>query len=854
MNNQPELLLPAGSLEIVKTAIDHGADAVYIGYKQFSARAKAQNLSLEEIYSAIDYAHERNAKIFCALNILLFNEELEDCIKSIAYLVEHNIDAFIVQDFGIATMILSNFPETEVHVSTQMAIMNLSGVQAVEALGFDRVVLARETSERAMRRIRANSDIDLEVFVQGALCVSYSGLCYMSSLQGDRSGNRGQCAQPCRTYYKLYENNGKSNTLVAENYLLSPKDMNLLKDVPKLMDIPVQSFKIEGRMKQPEYVALMTDVYRKHIDKIKKHEKISQQEFDQDIENMSVIFSREGYSSSYFNGVPGKSMMSYHSPKNTGIPLGEIIKINKTEVTVKLYTSLTNGDGIALYNLNLQPIWGGYLDSISDSKGRVGKYFAKNDIVKIQHGIQKESKINDVVFCYKTYDKDLSKSLLKKKTMPAFKNEEKGILYLYVNLAYNQPMSISALLTREEATDDKENSIHYNWESDFVIEQSRNGKSSVDVVEKGLNKISSNGYKLGALEISGPDDFFVPMSIITKAKNKIVEHFDQILKNESLENNELEAFHITAEEHIEDCLSDLDAIPPQIKIEHEPVISVQVRTYEQAVEAIKAGAEELNVLLFSTHNNDGMSVEQILSLSNQISVICSLPPLMKEEEEETYFTSLCEQLFAGGIRNFMVSNLGHVKLLEDIGVEYYIGDYQLNLTNDLTGSALTQIGFSRQTLSIEIDYARMQEMSSIGNFPLELIIYGRLPAMNTRYCPMGSIVGEREIDRACARPCMKKNYYLEKEDKHYDLISDQFCNVYILNDKVYSLLPHLSKIYDLCLDYWRIAGAFMSVKEIGAVVGETVALKKQLLLHEKKKVAVPEFKNSTAGHFFKGVR
>ena len=237
MTNKPELLLPAGNLSIVKFAIDHGADAVYVGYKQFSARAKATNLTLDEMVEAIDYAHQRNAKIFCALNILLFNDELEDCIKAIAELVEHGLDAFIVQDFGVATLILSHFPETEVHISTQMAIMNRSGVQAVEAIGFDRVVLARETSLRAMKNIRANSNIDLEVFVQGALCVSYSGLCYLSSLQGDRSGNRGQCAQPCRNQYKLYEIGKKSNRLIAQNYLLSPKDMNLLPDLSKLMAV-----------------------------------------------------------------------------------------------------------------------------------------------------------------------------------------------------------------------------------------------------------------------------------------------------------------------------------------------------------------------------------------------------------------------------------------------------------------------------------------------------------------------------------------------------------------------------------------------------------------------------------------
>ena len=228
MMNKPELLLPAGDLDTAKRAIDHGADAVYVGLDRFSARAKATNLSLAEMREAIEYAHARGAKIFCALNILLFNDELEDAIKAVAELVGFGIDAFIVQDFGLATLLLSHFPETEVHASTQMAVMNVCGAETMAALGFDRVVLARETSLEMMQAIRAASAIDLEVFVQGALCVSYSGLCYMSSLAGDRSGNRGQCAQPCRRRYALVEGDGKKEQRITEQYLLSPKDMNLL--------------------------------------------------------------------------------------------------------------------------------------------------------------------------------------------------------------------------------------------------------------------------------------------------------------------------------------------------------------------------------------------------------------------------------------------------------------------------------------------------------------------------------------------------------------------------------------------------------------------------------------------------
>lgn len=846
MTNTPELLLPAGDLNIVKLAIDHGADAVYVGYKQFSARAKATNLNLEEMIEAIEYAHKHGAKIFCALNILLFNDELEDCIKAIAELVAHGLDAFIVQDFGIATLILSHFPETEVHISTQMAIMNRYGVQAVEAIGFDRVVLARETSLRAMQHIRAHSNIDLEVFVQGALCVCYSGLCYMSSLQGDRSGNRGQCAQPCRNQYKLYEINGHKEHLVAQNYLLSPKDMNLLPDLSKLMDIPVQSLKVEGRMKQPEYVALMADMYRKHIDALAAN--TTTDSLSDDLEKMAVVFNREGFSSAYLHGVPGESMMSYRTPKNTGIPLGELVKINKNDCTVKLTTPLTPGDGIALYDQDLQSIWGGYLDKITDINGQAGKSFKAGDTIRIKHQIQDSTDLKRVMYCYKTFDKELSKSLLKIRKLPAPQHEEKGTLNFFVEAAYGKPFTAVALFTPK----DREETLTYQYAADFIVEQSRNGKSSREVIENGFNKLNNTGYHIGTIELTGPEDVFVPMSVVTKAKNDVLAHFNALV---SPDHTVAEVPPMpNAEERIEECMEVLDEIPPQIKIEHEPIITVQVRTMEQARAAIEAGAEELNILLLNTYRNDGLTVEDILSLMQEIPLLCSLPPLMKEEEEETHYSNLCQQLANGGMTRFMISNLGHAKLLEDLGIEYYAGDYHMNLTNDLTASALSQIGLSRQTLSIEMDYARMQELSSVGSIPLEIVLFGKLPAMNTRYCPMGSLIGKREINKPCSRPCTKKQFFLERENKRYHLASDQFCNVYLLNDKTYNLCPHLKEIYNLCLDYWRIAGTYLTPDEITHTLKTVRTMKQQLVNHDSQKLLTPVIPNSTQGHFIKGVR
>lgn len=851
MMQRPELLLPAGDLKIAKLAVDHGADAVYVGLERFSARAKAKNFTVAEMCEAIDYAHARQAKVFCALNILLFNDELEAAVKDIAELVAHGIDAFIVQDFGVATLLLTYFPETEVHASTQMAVMNVSGAQTMEALGFDRVVLARETSLEMMKAIREGASIDLEVFVQGALCVCYSGLCYMSSLQGDRSGNRGQCAQPCRRRYALYDVTEKRPKLIADQYLLSPKDMNLLKDLPALLQVPVQSLKVEGRMKQPEYVALMADVYSKHLNNLTQDMVVSQEEMSRDLCNMAVVFNREGFSTAYLYGVPGRSMMSLNTPKNTGIPLGNVVALNKTTCTVQLQEPLNTGDGVALYDENLQPLWGGYVDQLQNKEGKVAKNFLPGETVRFKHELADNVKREGVAYCYKTFDKDLSKNLLKIKRMPQKNISKKGTLHFYVTAEIGAPFAVLVLLDVENGVTES-----YQWTSDFVVEASKSGQSSHNVIKDGLQKLTNTGFAVGTIEISGAEQAFVPMSVVTKGRCAAVAYFDNFLHNRessSVQEEVMEPFSTDA--RIEECLSVLDEIPPQIRIAHEPKISVQVRTHAQADAALAAGAEELNVLLFDSRRGDGLTDDEIIALSKQVPVIVALPPVMKEVAEEKLIAGRCAKLLAAGVSNFMIAHLGQVKLLEDLGIEYYACDHTLHVTNDLTASALSQIGVARQTVSIELDQARMQNFSAIGNIPLELIVYGRLPAMHTRYCPMGSLVGEREVGHACTQPCRQRDYLLEREGKRYPLTCDQFCNVLILNDKVYDLFPHIDAIAALCFEYWRICGAFLLPEEVANAVKTLRTLRTQQFSDSVKKTKLmPLSGNTTQGHFLKGVR
>lgn len=267
-----ELLSPAGGMDELIAAVKAGADAVYIGFSNFSARANAKNFTKENIEEAINYCHLRKKRIYLAFNTLIFNDEIEKAIDLVNYAYNQGIDGIIVQDLGISKILLDNIPNINLHASTQMTVHNSAGVNLLKELGFKRVVLARELSLNEIRNIKKETDIELEIFIHGALCFSYSGQCLFSSIVGQRSGNRGKCAQPCRMRYQMFDNNLKK---IDDGFLLSTRDISLLNSLPEIIESGVDSLKIEGRLKDKYYVYTVTSVYRKYIDMYYNYGKIN---------------------------------------------------------------------------------------------------------------------------------------------------------------------------------------------------------------------------------------------------------------------------------------------------------------------------------------------------------------------------------------------------------------------------------------------------------------------------------------------------------------------------------------------------------------------------------------------------
>jgi len=294
-----ELLAPVGGMEALISAVTGGTNAVYLG-GSFSARQSAKNFTDEELIEAINYCHLRGVKVYVAVNTLVADRELEDVARHIAFINDNGADAIIVQDLGVFALAREVAPELSVHASTQMTVFDLNGAKLLEQLGFKRVVLARELSMEKIKEICDGTSLEVEVFVHGAICVSYSGQCLMSSIIGGRSGNRGSCAQPCRLLYTIEGKKG---------YLLSPKDMCLINHLDEIKKIGVKSFKIEGRMKGPDYVGTVVSTYRKYIDS-------GDIVTADDYEKLEKIFYRGGFTDGYFTGEKGEDMFCHTKPDN----------------------------------------------------------------------------------------------------------------------------------------------------------------------------------------------------------------------------------------------------------------------------------------------------------------------------------------------------------------------------------------------------------------------------------------------------------------------------------------------------------------------------------------------------------
>lgn len=782
-----ELLSPVGDLDCLKAAVQNGADCVYFGASNFSARAFASNF--DDLELAINYAKIRGVKTNLTLNTLIKNDEFEDAYNLAKKAYELGIDAIIVQDLGLATRLIKDFPDLPIHASTQMSIHNLQGTLKLQNLGFKRVVLARELCANEIEYICQNPNVEIECFIHGALCISYSGQCLFSSLVGGRSGNRGKCAQPCRLPYELVQN---GNETIDKGFLLSTKDLCGLDYIPFLINAGVTSFKIEGRMKTPEYVATVTRIYRKYIDLALSGNPYVIDEKDK--KDLLQVFNRGLSSNGHLDKEPNKNLIYPIKPNNMGLPLGIIQKYNKTKghITLKLQEELCVGDCISTQKEN-----GSY---------NVSELMVKNKNIKIGNignlvtiGRMKGNiSVGDKVY-------KISSKVLKDNALNSFKTENRKIP-LNIKLFIQNNKNISAVVNSCYKYDLYKN-LNFEYTFNIIPNTSINKPLDKDTIIKQFSKTNNSIYEFKKIEIILDDNLFLPISSLNDLRRTILEN---------IEKQTLDKIKRTSN----CCYTPIVSNASNLKNNYKISLLLNDLNLEYDYSKLN-GVHNLYIpLKFFVNKN----YENILKVLNKkFSTYIYLPTIIRANYRNLFYDNIVNTTKKYNIKGIVLSNISNFMLISDLyksnkNLEL-IANYTFNIYNNETINKLNDLQISKYTVSPELD--KLSILNLYGNPQKELIVYGKIPLMNMNYCLLGK---SNKCYHNCNSLCTNKNRYFLKDrlGLHFDIVPDNIQTVTtIYNCKTLSICPT-----DFNLDCARIDILYENIDEINNIIN-TVKLGKK---------------------------
>ena len=504
-----ELLAPAGGPEQFRAAVNAGCDAVYLGGSLFNARIGAGNFTLDEIKDALDYGHLRGVRTFVTMNTLMDDKDIPRAVKFASQLYEMGVDALIIQDYGLGYAIREALPGMELHLSTQATISSPEGVIAAQKMGYKRTVLSRELT---LDEIRACAEAgEIEVFIHGALCICYSGQCQLSRYIGGRSGNKGLCAQPCRLPYTYRDKDGN---LIPDTHPLSPKDLCTIDHLGELIDAGVASFKIEGRMKSPEYVATVVSIYRKYID-----EYLAKGSYTVSREDKTALlqaFNREGFTEGYLYGDPGSSLMTHTISKNTGVPAGTVAYYKKNSPTIEISpsTDISMHDVLEIHSAERSSFKVTYLEKLKNGNLLIGDIKApayKGD--KVYRLISKELTDKSLAIAEDERKAKVDMTLLAKKGLP-------------VKLTVKDAASGASLSVSDP---------------EFTAEEARRAPVTEADIIKQLKKTGDTPFRLEKADIIMDPDVFLPVSALNSLRRKALTE---------LENKVISGYHHSLPERV----------------------------------------------------------------------------------------------------------------------------------------------------------------------------------------------------------------------------------------------------------------------------------------------------------------
>ena len=713
-----ELLAPSGNFDCVIAAVNAGADAVYLGGRSFGARAYAANFDNDELEKACDLCHSFGVRLYVTVNTLYRDEEFPELLSFIDALYAMGVDGLIMQDLGAIRMVRHYWPDLHVHASTQLTANSADDVLAFEQMGLTTAVLSRELNLKEIKDIADRTNIRIETFIHGALCVSYSGQCLMSSVLGNRSGNRGKCAQNCRLCYDLM----RGKEIAASGHLLSTKDICTLPLLPKLLETGVASLKIEGRMKSPEYVAGVTGIYRKYLDLYYSGKEYAVD--PQDILTLQQLFNRGAFSEGYLQTHSGMVMMCPAHPKHWGVYAGKVLSFDRKKqlAAIRFNKDMIPGDGIEIRTDDENGV-GGYLNKAAAA--------GQKTIVPVKGDIRPDLDV------YQTWDKRLMDELKQRYQSLT----RKVPVSAYISLHAGMPAELTFRAGAFSAA------VHGD-----VPVPAQNQPLTRDLVSQQIGRLGNTIFEMREFRADMEEGLYLNRSSLNDLKNNAAE----LLKEKMISSRK----HRPVDPRF-------DALPAENE-PSEKTLTVLVRTPEQFACAAACPAVSVIFLEMTDPLMDGLDsfVSEAHRQNKKAAVM--LPRIFRSyirKNAEEYL----ERCLHSGTDGFLISNIGHYHAVKDSGKKIFL-DLTANVFNSYTYDFWKRAGAESIALSVEMSRDEINGMADLSK--AELLAYGYIPLMVTHQCPVGNFAGKKTNQMHCQKYGCREDYTLRSGKDNFRLETD----------------------------------------------------------------------------------
>lgn len=794
-----ELLAPAGSYESMVAAYQAGADAVYIGGTRFGARAFADNLDTEKMKQAIDYAHLREKKLYLTVNTLVKQKELEDVYEYLLPFYREGLDAVIVQDLGVFQLVRENFPGMDLHASTQMTVTGARGAAWLKERGASRVVTARELSLEEIRKIHDQVDVEIESFVHGALCFCYSGQCLLSSVIGGRSGNRGRCAQPCRLQYQLYDNQRQISE-VQQSYLMSPKDMCTLDLIPEMIECGIDSFKMEGRMKRPEYTAGITAIYRKYIDRYLEYGKKNFHIREEDRISLMDLYNRGGFSTGYYRQHNGKDMMSMQRPNHWGTKAAKAV-FHGGSFKWKALEELQPGDVLELRQKKetAELTLSQKIKKDASFTARTGKLKAQKD---------------DIL--YRTKNEALLEQLKKE----------------YIDTPHKVGIDGELILRKKQLS-----YLKIRWNNLTVLAEGKEVQEAIkrpaaeEEIRRQMNKLGNTDFFWKELNITMDEDIFIPVQDINELRRNAVEQ----LRNEMMKNWQRVTKRKVSVTEV--------TVSKDMPENTERILTTQIQTRTQFCQVLNCAEVKriyLDSILYESEEDFLYMTDEDIQTCHEKEKECwYIMPVIFREEKRNYFIKggkAAEVL--SDFDGILVKNLEEIQYLQQIKYRGKIAlDHNMYVWNLSSVYFWNREQIDWITLPAELND---KEMLSLKGMKRELIAYGRIPLMVSAQCFQKNTVGcSRKRKTLQLKDRKNKNFYVKNDCS--------FCYNVIYNSAVTELADQRKEIDQIAPESVRLSFTTEDEKQVREVLQR---YRKAFINQETVEMPREDF---TRGHWKRGV-